>query len=67
LKYVSKKAKLSSDAAYPSLLDRVKRLGFSRDDLDKTLIYIRDDAPIIIHFNLAKVLKFFVASDRYKN
>jgi len=59
-------SKLSSNVAYPPLLTRLTKIGFSKTDLKTTLTYIRDVAPIIIHFNLNK-LELFLKSDRYKN
>ena len=37
------------------LVDRFKRLGLSERDLQLTLRYIRNEAPIIIHVNLDRV------------
>jgi len=40
-----------SDAAYGGLLTKFSTMGYAKDHLDETLKYIRDTAPIIIHFN----------------
>ena len=51
----------------PDLIRKFKALGFDELDLETTLKYIRDEAPIIIHFNIARVLKFFVEDTHYRN
>ena len=67
LKYVATRARESSSKAYPRLQTRLRKMGYSNDDLDRTMRYIRDLAPIIIHFNCKKVMKFFVKDSHYRN
>ena len=42
-------------------------MGFTEKDTESALKYIRDEAPIIIHFNLAKCIGFFVNDTHYRN
>jgi hypothetical protein len=44
-------AKLAHDIAYPILLAHAKRLGFDQKSVDKTLEYIRERVPLVIHFH----------------
>jgi hypothetical protein len=64
LKYVQSVASHVSEAAKPNLLLRCKRLGFSADDMEQALRYIRLFAPIIVHIDLDTVLEPLM-SDRY--
>lgn len=67
MKYVTKKSKKLSDAAYPSLKSKIERMGYSEEQLKRTLRYIRDEAPIIIHVDLSNVLQFFNKDTHYRN
>ncbi|KAJ3443705.1 hypothetical protein M0812_09549 [Anaeramoeba flamelloides] len=51
MKYVVSVSKKKSEEAYSQVLDKLAKMKFNKNDLDKTLIYIRDAAPVIIHFN----------------
>ena len=65
--YVVKKAKTLSDQADSSLFQRIGKLGFNKDDLDKTLEWIKMDSPIIIHVFLDKLLPILINETHYKN
>lgn len=67
MEHVVKKSKKESDEAYESVLERAKKMGFSSSEFDATLRYIRDEAPIIVHVNLDKVMGFFVKDTDYRN
>ncbi len=56
-----------SQAALPKLYERFLKLKLGVEDLSRTIKYIRDEAPILIHFNLVNVLKFFVEDTHYRN
>jgi len=49
--HVDSVAQANQVAALPALGARVKTVGFEANDLDACLAYIRDDAPILVHFN----------------
>ncbi|KAJ3046014.1 hypothetical protein HDV00_003762 [Rhizophlyctis rosea] len=51
VEYVKERAKIASAAAMPNLLAKFTKLGYTSDDLDETLDYIRFHAPMIIHFS----------------
>lgn len=56
-----------SKKAIPLLKKRFHKLGFTPELVEVTLKYIRDTAPIIIHFNLGRDLKFFLKDTHYRN
>ena len=51
MRHVDSVAHANHVVALPAVRGRVKALGFETNDLDACLAYIRDDAPIIVHFN----------------
>jgi len=53
--------------ALPRLKDRMARLGFEAGDLDKTLSWIRDEAPIIIHVDLKAFGDKLASDTHYRN
>lgn len=67
LKYVARESKRESDAAYEPLLRKFEGMGYTKEYLDNTLKYIRDRAPIIIHFSCPKVINFFKEDTHYRN
>jgi len=67
LDYVIKRSAQDSKSVASALLSRVQRLGYSENDLKKTLQWVRSASPIIIHINLDKVLKFLVEDTNYRN
>ena len=42
-------------------------MGYTKGQLKLTLDYIRDEAPIIIHFHVDKCLQFFLKDTHYRN
>lgn len=67
LYYVQKEAQKKSSEVIPRLKEKFASLGFNEVVLEKTLRYISLSAPILIHFNPEKVLKFFVNDRFYRN
>ena len=51
MSHVDSLAKSLHSKALPALQKRVLRLGFTKTDLEKSLLYIRDDAPIVVHLS----------------
>lgn len=45
-------------AAYGALLARCKKLGYDEKGVDQMLTYIREDAPLVIHFCTHRLLQF---------
>lgn len=60
-------SKKLSDDAYPILLQRVLALGETEERLKRTLLYIRDEAPIIIHVNAFIITNFLIKDEFYRN
>lgn len=67
LKYVQDLARVASEGKRRALEARFVELGLKMSDLDLVLRYIRNDAPIIIHFDVGKVLNYFVNDTHYRN
>ena len=65
--YVEKTSGVKSNSAYPNLVEKLKNFNYSSQTLDILLKYIALHAPIIIHFNPEKVLKFFISDTQYRN
>jgi hypothetical protein len=67
LKYAEKKSKIISKNVYLMVLAKYKYLGYTEDDLNKTIKYIQDKIPVIIHLDLTGVLKFLCNDTEYRN
>mmetsp|Transcript_28441 Transcript_28441/g.48324 ORF Transcript_28441/g.48324 Transcript_28441/m.48324 type:complete len:332 (-) Transcript_28441:140-1135(-) len=67
LDHVKKEAKIASEKARGKVEARLKAMKINEADLDLVNRYIRNEAPIIIHFNCDKVLDFFVKDTHYRN
>jgi len=50
-----------------SLLEKVKKFGFSEEDLNTALRYIEHRAPIIIHLKLDQILPLLSKDTHYRN
>jgi len=55
------------DAALPRLRERVEALGFEPHDADTTLTWIREQAPVLIHVDLAQFGAKLAADTHYRN
>ncbi|CAM9486894.1 unnamed protein product, partial [Discosporangium mesarthrocarpum] len=66
---VAKQARLASSAAKSLLQKRWDTEGISSTlcALDVTLNYVRDRAPIIVHFNAQRILHHLVRDTHYRN
>jgi hypothetical protein len=64
--YVQGVSEKKSQEAYGPLLTRFKFLKLTENELEKTLKFIRLEAPIIIHFR-ANLLENFIKDGHYKN
>jgi len=67
IKHIRTLAKSNHEAALPRVQSRVKKLGFTDNDLWMTLAWIRELAPIILHLNLDKMMKFLEEDTHYRN
>lgn len=54
-------------AARVRLAERIQKLGFDEQDLDTTLGWIRDEAPILIHLDLGQVAELLADDTHYKS
>lgn len=53
--------------ALPFLTERVEGLGFTVRDLENTLAYIRDRAPVIVHVDLEQYAAGLAVDSHYRN
>lgn len=60
-------AQVNHAKALPRLQRRVVQLGFQEKDLWTTLSWVRDFAPIIVHFHFDKMAKFLKADTHYRS
>lgn len=65
--YAGKKSKIISKNVYLMVLAKYKFLGYTEDDLKTTVNYIQEKAPVIIHLNLDRVIKFLCNDTEYRN
>merc|ERR1740123_2756188 len=54
-------------SALPTLRKRARDLGFSTDELNSALTWMRDHAPIIIHINLETTGYLLANDSHYRN
>ena len=67
IKYVVSHSQKASEAARPHLLTKFKQLGYDSSALDRVGKYIKDQAPLIIHLSLDRVLQFLLKDTCYRN
>lgn len=67
VRHVVTTSKEQSEAGLQNLLGRVKALGYTEDQLRRTLHYIRDEAPIIIHAMVDQLLPCLLKDTHYRN
>lgn len=67
IKHIRTLAKSNHEAALPRVQSRVKKLGYTDNDLWMTLAWIRELAPIIVHTNLDKMMKWMEEDTHYRN
>eukprot|EP00928_Gymnodinium_smaydae_P096473 TRINITY_DN8533_c0_g2_i5.p1 TRINITY_DN8533_c0_g2~~TRINITY_DN8533_c0_g2_i5.p1 ORF type:complete len:670 (+),score=154.93 TRINITY_DN8533_c0_g2_i5:55-2010(+) len=60
-------AKVNHSKALPKLQQRVKKLGFKDMDLWTCLAWVRDFAPIIVHFWFDRMAKFLEEDTHYRS
>ncbi len=62
LRYIHNKTRILSDKAKPNLFERLSQ--FTREQVERMLLYVAYDLPIIIHFRQSPQM---FMSERYKN
>eukprot|EP01156_Anaeramoeba_ignava_P013458 Anaeramoba_ignava/a5252_220.p1 GENE.a5252_220~~a5252_220.p1 ORF type:complete len:392 (-),score=75.05 a5252_220:37-1212(-) len=67
MKYVVEFSKKKSEQEYPNVLKRAKNLHFKEEELQRTLLYIRDEAPINVHFDYAQTFNALMKDKHYRN
>lgn len=67
MKHVVVAAARQSAAALPELQAKAAALGFSKSDVLRTLKFIRDDAPIIVHIHLDRLMDKLARDTHLRN
>lgn len=67
LAHVSEFARAGHERALPDLLARVSRLGFKQKHLHGMLEWVAERAPIIIHFDLDRMIDYLETDTHYRN
>jgi len=67
VRLVALEARPKSEAAVCGLKERLKSWGYAQHELMQVLRYIRDEAPIIIHVDLATRLDWLERDTHYRN
>lgn len=67
LRYAARESRALSEAAVPALEARLRRWGYGPGALERVLNYIRDEAAIVIHIDLANRLGKMQKDTHYRN
>mmetsp|Transcript_43844 Transcript_43844/g.103674 ORF Transcript_43844/g.103674 Transcript_43844/m.103674 type:complete len:722 (+) Transcript_43844:65-2230(+) len=67
LRHIRSLAKSNHEAALPLLQRRFSSLGLTDEKLWLALAWIREQAPILVHVNLTKLMNFFEKDTHYRN
>eukprot|EP00656_Telonema_subtile_P012648 TRINITY_DN16381_c0_g2_i2.p1 TRINITY_DN16381_c0_g2~~TRINITY_DN16381_c0_g2_i2.p1 ORF type:complete len:490 (+),score=117.47 TRINITY_DN16381_c0_g2_i2:181-1650(+) len=65
--HVRANAKQLYGEAFVQLLPRCERLGYTPAQLQRCMDYVREEAPIIIHFHVDRCLDFLMKDTHYRN
>jgi len=64
---VRRSCKKQHQEKYPALLTRCQELGYSELDLENTLAYIKERAPLIVHLDLENIVDKLASDTHYRN
>jgi len=67
LKICKRKAKVFSKNVKPNLFEKFIILGYTKEDFDKTIDFVKKHVPIVVHVNLDKTLDFIINDDHLRN
>lgn len=65
--FVVQESKTNSALAQQSVLTKFTTLGYTEQDLFRTIDYIKAEAPLIIHLSLQKTLSSLISDTHYRN
>lgn len=65
--HVQQHAQHESDAAYDSVLQKIKDIGKGEKELQRVIRYVRNEAPIIVHLNLDNSLDYLISDTHYRS
>lgn len=67
IKYCKKKSKIHEDQARGTVLINFIQLGFTEEDLDKVINYIKNDIKVTINVGQNTIANFLINEDHYKS
>lgn len=67
LQHVEASARRKHALSLGSLSARVRSLGYSEEDLNSALAFIRERAPLIIHIHVPRVLRLLLGDTHYRS
>jgi ribosomal silencing factor RsfS len=67
VRHMHQRSEKEHNSVKSALQQRVKKLGFSIEDLNNLQFYIENYAPIIIHVHVSKHMEFFVKDTHYRS
>jgi len=67
VRHIRALAAVNHAKALPGLTKRYKDLGYTETQLKKTLDFIREQAPLIIHIDLETMMRYFESDTHYRN
>lgn len=67
LRHIRQLAAVNHEKALGPLIERCRKLGIEDEELWAGLAFIREQAPIIVHLNLTKMMQFLESDTHYRN
>lgn len=64
---MNQRSEKEHNAVKSALQQRIKKLGFTIEDLNNLQFYIENYAPIIIHIHISKHMQFFIKDTHYRS
>lgn len=65
--YMHNKSEKEHNTVKNTVQQRIKKLGYSIEDLNNLQFYIENYAPIIIHCHVSKHMQFFIKDTHYRS
>ena len=67
MQYMALKSEKEHNEIKPTLQTRIKKMGYTLEDLNNLQFYVENYAPIIIHIHISKHMNFFVKDTHYRS
>ena len=67
MQYMILKSEKEHNEIKPTLQARIKKMGYTLEDLNNLQFYVENYAPIIIHIHISKHMTFFLKDTHYRS